>query len=236
MVRNLETKNDLSCGTVIAGCYEDRVGLMNQIHYYGMQMDSMVMPEEDFAIKQFFGTLEQVDDLLAEIDKDALWRDYYASTIAAWEAYQSGDEFAMHYAGGQVERFLKPVVEVCRSAFLLEKPEWIYQNKCGCLLRARADVVGVHQVVLWDGNIFIRCARYGFEGLERAHSDRGWIPYDGTSCGVPCMIDSHGTGDAYSRLFVVEETYDNLDAAKWDIQQGNKLNYEQVSRELFSGC
>lgn len=236
MVRNLETKNDLSCGTVIAGCYEDRVELMNQIHYYGMQMDSMVMSEEDFTIKQFFGTLEQVDDLLTEIDKDALWRDYYASTIAAWEAYQSGDEFAMHYAGGQVERFLKPVVEVCRSAFLLDNPEWVYQDRWGCLLRARADVVGVHQVLLWDGNKFTRCARYGFEGLECVHSEKGWIPYDGTSCGVPCMIGSRGAGDAYSRLFAVEETYDNLEAAKWDMQQGIKLNYAQVSRELFSGC
>lgn len=50
------------------------------------------------------------------------------------------------------------------------------------------------------------------------------------------MIDSHGNCDAYSRLFVAEEEYDNLDAAKWDMQQGDKLNYEQISRELFSGC
>ena len=236
MIRNLEVKNELNCGTVIAGCYEDRVELMNQICYYGIRMDSMVMPEEDFAIKQFFGTLDQVTDLMAKIDKDSLWREYYASSLDALERYQTGDVYASHYVGGDVEIFLKPVIEVCRSAFLLENPEWSYQDKWGCCLRARAAAVGIHQALLWDGNKFIRCARYGFEGLERAHSDKGWIPYDGASCGVPCMIDSNGTGEAYSRLFVVEETYDNLDAAKWDIQQGNKLNYEQISRELFSGC
>lgn len=49
------------------------------------------------------------------------------------------------------------------------------------------------------------------------------------------MIDSHGTGDAYSRLFVVEETYDNLEAAKWDMQQGVKLNYAQVRRGNVQG-
>ena len=67
-------------------------------------------------------------------------------------------------------------------------------------------------------------------------SDKGRVTYDGESRGVPHMIDSQGTGDAYSRLFVVEETYDDLNAAKWDIQQGNILNYEQISRELLSGC
>lgn len=91
-------------------------------------------------------------------------------------------------------------------------------------------------MLLWDGNRFIRCARYGFAGLECAHSDKGWITYDGTSCGVPYMIDSHGTGDANNRLFVVEEEYDNLDAAKWDMQREDYFNYEQISRELFSRC
>lgn len=236
MIKNLEVKNDLNCGTVIAGCYEDRLELMNQICYYGIRMDSMVMPEEDFVVKQLYGTLEQVDDLMTEIDKDTLWREYYASSLDALARYQSGDACALHYVGGEVERFLKPVVEVCRSAFLLDNPEWVYQDKWGCLMKARTAIACVHQVLLWDGNKFTRCARYGFEGLEYVQSDRGWTAYDGKSCGVPCMIDSHGTGDAYSRLFVAEETYDNLDAAKWDIQQGNKLNYEQISRELFSGC
>ena len=236
MIGNMEIKNNLNCGTVIAGCYEDRVELMNQIPYYGIQMDSMVMPEEDFVVKQFFGSLDEVQGLMTEIDKDTVWREYYASSLDALKRYQSGDACALHYVGGDVEQFLRPVIEVCRSAFLLDNPEWTYHDKWGCILRARADVVCVHQVLLWDGYKFIRCARYGFEGLERAHSDRGWIPYDGASCGVPCMIDSRGTGDAYSRLLVVEETYDNLDAAKWDIQQGNRLNFEQISRELFSGC
>lgn len=236
MIRNLETNMNLSAGNVIAGCYEDRVELMNQIHYYGIWLDCLKLPEQELVIKQFYGTLEQVDGLLSEIDKDEWWREYYASTLAAWDACQSGDDCALHYVGRGVERLLSPVVEVCRSAYLIDNPEWIYQDKWGCLMRARADVVGVHQVLLWDGNKFIRCARYGCEGLERAHSDKGWIPYDGTSCGIPYMIDSHGTSDAYNRLFVVEEEYDNLDAAKWDMQQGNKLNYEQISRELFSGC
>lgn len=236
MIRNLEIKNSLNCGTVIAGCYEDRVEQMNLLCYYGIRMDSMVMPEEDFVVKQFYGTLDQIHDLMKGIDKDTLWRGYYASSLDALERYQSGDEHALHYVGGEVERFLKPVVEVCRSAFLLDNPKWVYQDRWGCFLRARADVVCVHQVLLWDGNKFTRCARYGFEGLKYVRPDKGWITYDGKSCGVPHMIDSHATGDAYSRLFVVEEEYDNLDAAKWDMQREDVFNYEQISRELFSGC
>ena len=123
MIRNLDVKIDLNGGTVIAGCYEDRMELMNRQPYYGILMDSMVMPEEDFVVKQFYGTADEVHDLMTQIGNDPLWRDYYASSLDAMERYQSGDEFAMHYAGGEVERFLEPVIEVCRSAFLLDNPE-----------------------------------------------------------------------------------------------------------------
>ena len=230
------TKYNLCAGTVIAGCFEDRIELMNQIRYYGIRLDCLKGPEEELVIKQYYGTLEQIDGLLSDIDMAEWWREYYASTIAVWEEYQSGDNGALHHVGREVERLLRPVIEVCRSAFMIENAEWVCLDKCGLDMKARADVVGVHQVLLWDGNRFIRCARYGFTGLECAHSDKGWITYDCTSCGVPYMIDSHGTGDANNRLFVVEEEYDNLDAAKWDMQREDYFNYEQISRELFSRC
>ena len=157
MIKNWNVQIDLNGGKAVAGCFEDRMELMNHQPYYGVQMDSMVMPEEDFVIKQFYGTLDQVTDLMKEIDKDALWREYYASSLDALERYQAGDVYASHYVGGDVEIFLKPVIEVCRSAFLLENPAWTYQDKWGCCLRARAAAVGVDQALLWDGNTFIRC-------------------------------------------------------------------------------
>lgn len=135
-----------------------------------------------------------------------------------------------------MESLLKPVVEVCRSAYMIENAEWVCLDKCGLDIKARADVVGVHQVLLWNGNRFIRCARYGFAGLESAYSDKGWTIYDGTSCGVPYLIDTCGNGNAHNRLFVVEEMYDNLDTAKWDMQREDYFDFEQIGRELFSGC
>lgn len=236
MSKNLEIQGAMSYGKVISGCYEDCLGLMNHQLYFGLRMDSVVMPEEDYVIKNLYGTLDQVCDLMAHIDKDIVWREYYASSLDALERYQNGDEWAMHYVGGEAESFLTPVMEVGRSAYMIEDAEWLYRDKCGSYIRAKADTVGIHQVLLWDGNKYVRCARYGFEGLSRAHTDKGWIPYDGTSCGVPCMIDSHGNGDAYNRLFVVEDTYKDLETAMRNMQREDNFKYEQVSRELFSGC
>ena len=230
------TKYNLCAGTVIAGCFEDRIELMNQIRYYGIRLDCLKGPEEELVIKQYYGTLEQIDGLLSDIDMDEWWREYYASTIAAWEDYQSGDVCALHHVGRGVESLLKPVVEVCRSAYMIENAEWVCLDKCGLDIKARADVVGVHQVLLWNGNRFIRCTRYGFAGLESAYSDKDWTIYDGTSYGVPYLIDTYGNGNAHNRLFVVEEMYDNLDTAKWDMQREDNFDYEQISRELFSGC
>ena len=221
---------------VVAGAYEEQHQLMNQTPFYKLRLDCLVMPEEELIIKEFYGTLEQIGDLLSEIEKDEWWAEYYASTLDAWDKYRAGDHDAEHFVGKGVERMLTPVTEICRSGYLLDKVTWGYRDKFGCIMLADAELLDVKEYLLQDGFQFIRVAQYAFEGLYRVHSDKGWVIFDGVSRGIPCIIDSHGEGAAKNRVMVVEEHYDDIEAAKRDMQTDGLFNYQEISRELFSGC
>ena len=44
-----ETKS----GYIVAGAYEDRAELMNQVQYYRLRLDCLIQPEEIMVIKHF---------------------------------------------------------------------------------------------------------------------------------------------------------------------------------------
>ena len=238
MMKNetIETTENTYNPYVVIGAFEDSKDLMNKSPYYRIRLDGLVMPEEKLVIKEFFGTQEQIGELLNEIDKDVWWREYYAYTLDAWEKYQAGDHDAVHFVGSDAERLLTPVTEICRSAYLIDNARWRYKDKYGCIMLADADMVDVNQVLLQDGYRYIRCARYWFEGLCRVHSDKGWVFYDGVSRGIPCLMKSLEEGTANNRLFVIEGVYDDVDSAMADMQKEAKFHYQQISRELFTGC
>lgn len=230
----METKN----GYIVAGAYEDRAELMNQVQYYRLRLDCLIQPEEILVIKEFLGTLEQIGALFDQIGLDEWWCGYYASTFNAWDKFRAGDYGAVHFVGYNVERLLTPVCEICRSGYLIDDVRWCCHDKFGGVMLANAKTVDANQVLLRDGNRYVRAARYRFEGLRFTSADRDeeWITYDGTSRGVPYMVDCSAAGTATSRLLVVEAEYDDPEIAVADMQAEGKFNYLQISRELFSGC
>lgn len=225
-------------GYIVAGAYEDRAELMNQVQYYRLRLDCLIKPEEILVIKEFFGTLEQIGALFDQIGLDEWWRGYYASTLSAWDKFRAGDYGAVHFVGYNVERLLTPVCEICRSGYLIDDVRWHHQDKFTGVTLADAKTVDANQVLLRDGTRYVRAARYRFEALRFTSADRDeeWITYDGTSRGVPCMVDYSAAGTATSRLLAVEAEYDDPEIAVADMQAEGKFNYLQISRELFSGC
>lgn len=232
-MNGMETKN----GYVVAGAYEDRAELMNQKCYYKLRLDYLVQPEEKLVIKEFFGTLEQIGGLFDQIDLDEWWRGYFASTLNAWDKFRAGDYGAVHFVGHNVERLLTPVSEICRSGYLIDDVRWRYENKLGDIMLADAKTVDANQVLLQDGKRYVRVARYRFEGLRytSSESDKEWIAYNGTSYGIPYIVECSAQGDATNYLLVIEEEYDDPETAVADMQAEVKFNYLQISRELFSG-
>ena len=158
------------------------------------------------------------------------------STIAAFDEYHAGNLAAVHKVAGNMERLLTPVSELCRSAYLCDDARWYYTDQYGCMLPAKAEVVDVDQGLLQDGERYLRCAKFHFAGLSGAKPAYGWSLHNGYCEGFPYLSQYYEPGAVHMRLYVLEQEYKDVEAARRDMQTEGVLNYEQVSAELFSGC
>ena len=223
--------NEQKNRTVFEHAFEDAPELMLD-KYYIIKLDLMLRPEEDFVVRTYCGTLEEIGKLINSLDQNEWNRHYYESTIAAWEAWQAGDKMALHHVGADVVPLLIPAREMCRSAFLLDEAEWRYTDKYGCTMLASADTVDVHQVLLYRGHYF-RFARYQFGGLCRVHSDHGWVDYKVDDGGVPGMIYQTDNGEIHSRLYVLVDEFTAYQTGVDAMQSDRCIDYNRISMELF---
>ena len=211
--------------------FEDTPELMID-KYYIIRLDLMMRPEEEFVVRTYCGTLEEIGKLINSLDQNEWNRHYYESTIAAWEAWQAGDKMALHHVGANVEPLLIPAKELCRSAYLLDEAQWSYTDKFGCTMLASADTADVHQVLLYRGHFF-RFARYQFGGLCRVHSDHGWVDYQVDDGGVPGMICQADNGEILSRLYVLVDEFTAYQKGLDAMQSDQSIDYGRISQELF---
>ena len=227
--------NCVVSGKVIAGCYEEDPALMNQDQYYLFRLAEMVMPEERIVIREYCGNLEQIGELLAEMDKDEWCQYFYSSTLRAWDKFRSGDLGAVHRVeNGKLERLLTPVSEMARACFLVDGVEWQYRDKYDCLLRARAECAEITQVLLQDGDRYIRCCKYWLQGLQRVHGEKGWIPYDNAPQGLEHLFVHRHSDTVFSRLFLPEWEGTDKSLGMYEVQDEFSLRLGQLSRELLS--
>lgn len=210
--------------------FEDSTELMID-KYYIIKLDLMLRPDEEFVVRTYCGTLEEIGKLINSLDQNEWNRHYYESTIAAWEAWQQGDKMALHHVGADVVPLLIPAKELCRSAYLLDEAQWSYTDKFGCTMLASADTADVHQVLLYRGHFF-RFARYQFGGLCRVHSDYGWVDYQ-IDNGIPGMIYKADNGEIHSRLYVLMDEFFAYQAGVDALQSDQCIDYNKISQELF---
>lgn len=223
--------NEQKNHTVFEHAFEDAPELMVE-KYYLIKLDLMLRPEEEFVVRTYCGTLEEIGKLINSLDQNEWNRHYYESTIAAWEAWQAGDKMALHHVGANVEPLLIPAREMCRSAYLLDEAQWSYTDKFGCTMLASADTVDVHQVLLYRGHYF-RFARYQFGGLCRVHSDKGWVDYHVDDGGVPGMIYKTANGEIHSRLYVLVDEFNTYQAGADAMHSDQCVDYSRISEDLF---
>ena len=223
--------NEQKNHTVFEHAFEDAPELMVE-KFYLIKLDLMLRPEEDFVVRTYCGTLEEIGKLISCLDQNEWNRHYYESTIAAWEAWQQGDKMALHHVGANVEPLLIPAKEMCRSAYLLDEAQWSYTDKFGCTMLASADTADVHQVLLYRGHFF-RFARYQFGGLCRVHSDKGWVDYHVDDGGVPGMIYTTDNGEIHSRLYVLVDEFTAYQNGLDAMQSDQRIDYSRISEDLF---
>ena len=132
----------------------------------------------------------------------------------------------------EVNEILDPVTEVSRSGYMVDYPRWTFMNDKGAVVEAMADMVDLHQVLFEYGKRYVRAARFCFENVKYRLPGQDWMPFVASKASDIIMpLGEHG---ACSLLYVVEDDYTSLRAAKRAMRQEDNFNYQQISRELFA--
>ena len=211
----------------------DEVSELARDEYYVLRLECMVSYAEQGDIRTYCGTLDEIAPLIENLDKDDETREYYASTIAAWEKFLAGEKNALHVVGSKVERLLTPAKELYRASFSLDDARWSYTDQYGCTMLASADIVDVYQVLLCCKYNYLRFAFYRFTNLKQVHSDLGWIDYQARKIGVPGMVCQNKNGETYTWLCILVDTFKTQATGAKALQDDQRIDYERISRELF---
>ena len=132
----------------------------------------------------------------------------------------------------EIDDILDPVVEVSNSGYMVRYPRWVYMDTDGQYVEAQADMMDIHQVLFAFENRYIRAARYCFEGLRSRRPREDWMLFAPKKASAIIMpIGEHG---ACSLVYVVEDEYTSLRAAKLAMQQEDNFDLRRISCELFA--
>jgi hypothetical protein len=132
----------------------------------------------------------------------------------------------------EIDDILDPVVEVSNSGYMVRYPRWVYMDTDGQYVEAQADMMDIHQVLFECGNRYIRAARCCFQGLQSRRPGKNWVAF--TTAKSSEIIHPLGEHGAVSLLYVVEDEYTCLRAAKRAMQKEDNFNLQRISCELFA--
>ena len=217
---------------VFAASFEE-ISDLTRDECYIIRLERMVSPGDPVDIRTYCGTLDEIAYLIESLDQDEKTRDYYASTLDAWENWLKGDKVALHQVGASIVPLLTPAEDVCRSAYLLDEVEWSYIDKHGCTMLASADSVDVYQSLVYCKYNYYRFAHYHFSKLRRVHSDKGWVDYQVDDKGVPGMIYKTDDEMIHSWLYVLVDKFSSYHKGAEATKDDQRINYSRISEDLF---
>ena len=132
----------------------------------------------------------------------------------------------------EIDDILDPVVEVSNAGYMVHYPRWVYMDTDGQYVEAQADTMDIHEVLFEVGNRYIRAARCCFEGLRSRRPRENWMLFAPKKASA--IIMPIGECGACSLVYVVEDEYTSLRAAKRAMQQVDNFDLRRISCELFA--
>ena len=201
--------------------------------HFAIQLEDYSLPAILPFPKTYYGTLPQISALMDCLAADPNTAIRFASTIQAFEAYKKGYWGAVHTVSGQTLRLLTPVELICETTVLHQNVEWDFDNG-PYNHRVRADLVDLHQVLLQDGDMYLRCVRPCYEGLQYEDPCEGWTSMPACNYGFPYMYEAE-PGWHYARLYTLEQV--EVSAAPCLIRMHDScyVSHHEACNDLFGG-
>lgn len=206
-----------------------------------MTTDKFCLTLEDYGypryssiVRRYYGTMEDVEDLMKRLSGDAWTQTRYWEMLEAFDCYELDNEVTHAVAGTEIQ-FLESVATLAVQATVLEKHRWTYTGYSGAVYPMYAQKVYVNQILLrGEDDMLYRCVKADFEGLRICTSGIGWYAPGDSIKGFPGMVKREG--DVHRmRMYVEEECYpsDDLMTALEDMQEIGKIDLAEACRDIL---
>ncbi len=200
--------------------------------YYAIQLEDYSMAKVAMFPKTFYGTMSNIYALIRRLSADPVASLKYQGTIRAFHSYEKGNYSVTHTIAGKTERLLTPVDCIHNTMILQENAEWHFYN--GAFdLNLRADFVTIHQVLLRQEDMYLRCARSRFENLQ-VEDATGWKAVPNCHHGFPHICDI-SNGSFCLRLYTLEQVENRAEPCVEQMNDARYVSHHDACDEIFGG-
>lgn len=201
--------------------------------FFAIQLEDYTLPSYLPFPKTYYGTLEQIDALIRCLDADPATAIRFASTICAFEHYKKGQLDVMHTISCQAVQLLTPVQMIHETMIVQENPQWYFSNGVYSH-QVRADYMSLHQVLLKDGDMFLRCVRPFYQGLQYDDPYEGWTTMPACHYGFPYIYDT-APGYHHMRLYTLEQVELSAEPCLIRMYDACHVSHHEAGNDLFGG-
>lgn len=207
---------------------------MKNKEFYKITLTDCAIPSFCSGGKDYYGTIEEVEDLITAIKNN----NSIESDIDGLQAaeYKSGNIECEHAVAYSKAKFLTPVKLIAENELIVDKHKWKHINIWHCPYYMNAGISHFKQVVLQDDENYIRVIKPEFDELRYAIEEQSESQdkIGGMFWGFPEMIkyDSR-TKKTLSRLYLYEERYSDKATACRDLDNTEKIDLRSFCDDIF---
>lgn len=173
--------------------------MTNTQEIFEIKLEDYSRPRHDSAVRNYYGTYEEISDLMTRVNNIDGAKTRYRDTIEAVEYFGLDEEF-VHIVAGQIFPIMTPVHEVCRFNTTMLNQHWEYITHLGEKIPCYASRVDVFQTLISSDNGYERCIRATFTGLSIFRHGVGWVNPCNVTAGFPGMVTWDGERNKVSLL------------------------------------
>ena len=154
---------------------------------FELKLEDYSRPRYLPAIKSYYGTMEEIIQLMIRMDNNPKVAMRYKETLEAAEYYDLDNEVT-HTVAGQTVPVFTSVLEYSLLETSLRDKRWVYQTEDGNLYPCYAPRVDVRQSLIQTEKGYEYCVRANITELQVCYPVVGWSLVDLNIKGFPGMI------------------------------------------------
>ena len=210
--------------------------LENKQQYYKLVLDDYATPSFISWYKDFFGTLDEISELIEALKTDRRTRESHQQTIDAFESFLNGNTEAEHIVAYNRQRLLTPVEIIKSSDTFLQTVIWDHSNVWDCIYRMKTDAVNVQRAIFKTDGSYVIGIKVHFQKLyyqtQKLDSPDKWNQLKDGFWGFPKLFDISEDILRY-RLYTAMNRYPDLCSAEEDFADEDQIDFKQIIDDVF---